>query len=61
VTAVTDNARLREGGPILGGEVGGLAFGARGGMVIEGKAERCSIWCLCWCLCWWLQSESAAA
>ena len=41
MTAVTDNARFREGGPNLGGEVGGLAFGARGGMVMDKRVDRC--------------------
>ena len=41
VTAVTDNARLqeREVGPTLGGEVGGLDFRARDGIVMEWEVK----------------------
>ena len=41
VTAVTDNARLRERevGPNLGGEVGSLDFRARGGIVVEWEVK----------------------
>jgi hypothetical protein len=36
VTAVTDNDRLRDcDGLNLGGEVGGLTLGVRGGIVVE--------------------------
>jgi hypothetical protein len=35
VTDVTDKALLREGGPVLGGDVGALVLKARGGILVK--------------------------